>query len=218
MSYEQQRVEIINMCRQMEHLGFFIGTWGNVSMRVDEFILLTPSRVSYDCMKPEDLVLIDLQGNRIQGERTATSEKEVHRQIYLVRPEIGAVIHAHTKKAMAVSATHTREVPCMVEEMAQLLGGTIPVAKQYIPAKQHFELGKLAAETIGDKNGVILPNHGPVACGKDLEEAALVVKVMEKACEIYLSVLGKMAIQEIPQQFVESERYRYLHTYGKEKT
>lgn len=218
MRYEQERIEIIKICHMMQKMDFFIGTWGNVSMRMGEHILLTPSRVDYNVLQPQDMVLIDWDGNRVEGERTATSEKEVHRQIYRVRPDVNAIIHAHTKKAMAISTTPTREVPCMVEEMSQLLGGAIPIAGEYVPAEKHFELGEMAAKTIGDKSGVILKNHGSVACGKDMDEAVLVAKVIEKACDIYLSVLGKIAVQEIPLRYVESERYRFLHTYGKENT
>lgn len=218
MLYEKQRTEIIGVCLKMQELGFFLGTWGNVSVRVGEHILLTPSRVQYDFMQPQDMVVINTQGEKVEGDRNPTSEKEVHRQIYLAREDVGAVIHAHTVKAMAASASRIDEVPCMVEEMSQLLGGAIPLAEEYVPAQQHLELGVAAAKAIGDKNGVILKNHGPVACGRDLEEAVLVAKVIEKACEIYLSASAKHLVTEIPKRHVESERYRYLYTYGKEKT
>ena len=115
-------------------LTYFIGTWGNVSVRRGNHILLTPSRVDYETMKPEDIVVIDMRGNKIAGNRNATSEKEVHRQIYLVRDDIQAIIHAHTANAMAVSAMAEKEVPCLVEEMSQLLGGSIPITDGYIAA------------------------------------------------------------------------------------
>jgi L-fuculose-phosphate aldolase len=169
-------------------------------------------------MVPEDIVVIDMDGNKVEGGRNATSEKEVHRQIYLIREDVGAVIHAHTPKAMALSASKIREVPCIVEEMSQLLGGSIPLANEYVPAEQHLLLGRAAAEAIGDKNGVILRNHGPVSCGKDLDEAVLSARIMEKACAIYLLLLGQMSIREIPEKYIASERHRFLYTYGKENT
>lgn len=217
MLYRETRQEILKVCKEMVKAEYFLGTWGNVSVRIGNHILLTPSRVEYDSMQEEDFVVIDLQGNVVEGERTPTSEKEVHRQIYLVRDDVHSVIHAHTQKAMAVSALPISEIPCMVEEMSQSLGGKIPLSKQYIPAEQHQALGLGAAEVIGDKNGVILRNHGPVACGRTLEEAALMVKVMEKACTIYLDIINR-PIREIPNRFVESERYRFLYKYGHENT
>ena len=69
----------------------------------------------------------------------------MHRQIYVKRPDIGAVVHAHTKKCMAVSATEVREVPCITEEMSQLLGGAIPLTLGYVPAGEHAKLGEAAA-------------------------------------------------------------------------
>lgn len=219
MTYESERRCIIDTCLTMCDLGFFIGTWGNVSMRVGEHILLTPSRVDYQTMRPEDIVVIDLEGNQVEGARNPTSEKEVHRQIYVKRDDVNAIIHAHTALAMAVSSTNLRKVPCLVEEMSQLLGGGIPITEEYCPAQQHFELGKAAAAAIGMSNAVLLRNHGPVACGKDMENAVLATKVVEKSCRIFLSTYhGPMSQQEIPEEFVASEHYRYRFFYGKEKT
>lgn len=217
MLYREARQEILEVCKKMVKAEYFLGTWGNISMRIGDNILLTPSRVEYDTMKEEDFVVINLQGNTVEGERTPTSEKEVHRQIYLVRDDIRSVIHAHTQKAMAVSALPVMEVPCMVEEMSQIFGGKIPLSKQYIPAEQHQALGLSAAEVIGNRNGVILRNHGPVACGRTLKEAVLTLQVMEKTCTIYLDIINH-PMHEIPKCFIESERYRFLYKYGHEKT
>ena len=115
MLYEEARQEILDVCRRMVGKGYFLGTWGNVSVRIGNHIVLTPSKVEYGSMELEDFVVIDLEGNKVEGNRTPTSEKEVHRQIYLVRDDIKAVIHAHTQKAMAVSALPISSVPCMVD-------------------------------------------------------------------------------------------------------
>ena len=91
------------------------------------------------------------------------------------------------------------------------------MTKQYVPAEQHQRLGQAAADVIGDKNGVILRNHGPVACGRTMQEAKLAVKVIEKACSIYLDIHDKL-IKEIPAEFIGSERYRFLYKYVHENT
>ena len=216
MMYEQERRLIVDTCKYLQSIEFFLGTWGNVSIRRGNHILLTPSRVNYDIMTPGDIVIIDMDENKIEGDRNPTSEKEVHRQIYRVRDDLGAIIHAHTVYAMAASTMAIESVPCIVEEMSQLLGGSIPLAKLYVPAAQHAQLGLAAAEVIGDRSGVILRNHGPVSCGRNMEEAILVAKVIEKACKIFLEARGPLCA--IPEQYAQSERYRYLYTYGKEKT
>lgn len=74
-----------------------------------------------------------------------------------------------------------------------------------------------AAESIGNKGGVILRNHGSVACGRDLEEETLSVEVIEKACAVFLDIHSR-TIKEIPAQFIESERERFLYKYGYENT
>lgn len=218
MEYIDERLTIIDTCKKMCQYSYFIGTWGNVSIRVQNRILLTPSRVQYDIMKPEDIVVIDMDGNIVSGTRTPTSEKEVHRQIYLKRDDISCIIHAHTEKAMALSATTLNEVPCLVEEMSQLLGGSIPITDHYVPAEQHESLGKAAAAVIGDKYGCILRNHGSVGCGKNMDEAILSIRVVEKACSLYLDSYSTGCQLSIPQNYVESEHYRYLYKYGHEKT
>ena len=215
MMYIDIKCAIIDVCRKMVSEGYFIGTWGNVSAREGDHIILTPSRIEYDKMRPEDLVVIDLQGNILEGNRVPTSEKEVHRQIYLRRKDIRGIVHSHTEKAMSVSSMSIPSVPCVVEEMSQLLGGEIPVTDRYIPAEQHLELGLATADAIRDKKAVILRNHGGVACGKHLAEAVLATYVMEKACGIYLNIRDQ-AISIIPEQYVMSEHDRYLHRYGHE--
>lgn len=216
MMYEQERRLIVDTCKYLQSIEYFLGTWGNVSIRMGDHILLTPSRVNYDLMTPADIVIIDIDGNIIEGTRNPTSEKEVHRQIYRVRSDLGAIIHAHTPHAMAASTMAIEKVPCIVEEMSQLLGGSIPLAKTYVPAAEHAQLGLAAAEAIGDRSGVLLRNHGPVCCGRNMDEAILVAKVIEKSCRIFLQAKGPLCA--IPEAYAQSERYRYLYTYGKEKT
>jgi L-fuculose-phosphate aldolase len=213
----EERKCIIETCLILEKIQFVFGTWGNVSMRVGDKILLTPSKVSYSEMKPVDIVEIDLEGNKTKGLFNPTSEKEVHRNIYINRPEVKAVVHAHSQNCMAVSALDISEVPPLVEEMSQLIGGSIPITKTYISAEQHVELGKSVGSVISNRNGCIMRNHGGVACGRTMEEAILSARVLEKCCGIYLSIMNSK-IDAIPKKFVDSERYRYLYKYGNEKT
>lgn len=218
MNIKDIKQNIIGVCRYLEEKEFVVGTWGNVSVRLGERIILTPSRIGYDVMTADDLVTVDLEGNIIEGKHTPTSEKEVHRLIYRSREDVGAIIHCHSLYATAAACSGSERIPPLMEEMSQLLGGEIPVTKSYIPAEQHHALGLEAAAAIADKNAVLLKNHGPVCCGRDLSEALLVCKTAEKACSIFLSLSRDTAPVEIGDKFVQSERYRYLYKYGKEKT
>lgn len=218
MIYEQERCEIIAACKRMQALRYFLGTWGNVSVRIGDHILLTPSRINYDEMTPEDIVVINLDGGKVEGGRKPTSEKEVHRLIYGERDDIKGIVHCHSLHATAAACANFDRVPPLLEEMSQLLGGEIPVTKQYVPAEQHHELGLAAANVIADKSAVLLKNHGSVCCGRNLDEAILVSQVVEKVCQIFLLLNKDVTPAEIDDRFVKSERYRYLYKYGKENT
>ena len=218
MLYFEERQQIIQTCKKLQACEYFLGTWGNVSMRVGDHIILTPSKVEYDLLKEEDMVVISLDGNVVEGERTPTSEKEVHRAIYNIREDVGAVVHSHTLCCMAVSALASlKEVPALTEEMSQLLGGAIPLTKTYVAAGNHHALGEAAAASIGKAGGVILRNHGGVASGRNLDEAVLTAKVMEKSCRLYLMIRGTGDMQVIPEEYVQSENYRYHYAYGHEQ-
>jgi len=210
-----ERNAIIAACLELESIGFITGTWGNVSIRVDEGFLLTPSKVEYSILKPEDLVLVGLDGKKISGDRFPSSEKEVHRQIYIKRPDIGSVVHCHSTYATAVSAAGV-DIPPILEEVSQLVGDGVKCTKDYVRAGEHEKLGEQAAALIFDNKAVLLLNHGPVCCGKDLTEAMLCCKVVEKAATIYLALEKGLKAQVIPAEAVALEHDRYMNTYGKE--
>jgi L-fuculose-phosphate aldolase len=210
------RQQIIRSCLWLQERALVIGTWGNVSVRIGAHALVTPSRVDYLALTPDDFVVIDLDGNVVSGHRTPTSEKEVHRLIYRNRPDIGAIVHCHSEAACAVASTG-KGIPPLIEEMSQLLGGGIPCTRRYVPAGRHLALGEEAAKTIGTGSALLLRNHGPVCCGKDLDEALLVCLVVEKAARMYLSLGARMKPRPIPKEFVDQERDRFLYKYGKER-
>ena len=216
--YMKEREIIRDTCLHMQSIGYFLNTWGNISMRVGDHIVLTPSRVNYNEMVPEDLVVIDLDGNIIEGSRNPTSEKEVHRNIYVRRPDVKAVIHAHSPKAMACSVLEIPYVPCMVEEMSQLLKGHIPLTEEYVEASEHARLGRTAGAAIGESNGLLLRNHGSVGCGRDMAEAIVAVKVIEKACGIYLDITPEKKMRLIPEEGIKAGIDFYMNKYGRDKT
>ncbi|GHU13744.1 L-ribulose-5-phosphate 4-epimerase [Spirochaetia bacterium] len=207
--------QIIETCLWLQEKELVIGTWGNVSMRVDNSIVLTPSKISYDVLTPEDMVTIDYDGNVIDGHTSPTTEREVHRLIYIARPDVNAIVHYHPVYASAMCATG-EEIPPIFEEMTQLLGGSVPTTPEYIRAGMHEELGQAAAKYLGQKNAVLLRNHAPVCVGKDLEYAKIACLVLEKAASCYIALKNKFDIKVIPNEFVELEHHRFFHAYGKE--
>ena len=217
MEFLETRQAIIDACLWLEETGMVIGTWGNVSVRLpDDRIMLTPSKVDYKALKPEDMVIIDMDGHKLEGDRNPTSEMHVHRLIYVKRPDVGAVVHCHPVYASAMCAA-THGIPPIFEELSQMIGGEIPLTKEYVNAGQHLRLGEVTAEALGDKNAVRIRNHAPVCCGRDLKEALTCAQVTEKAAKCYLALKGGIEMTIIPEDMVASERHRFLYSYGNEK-
>ena len=214
MEYTKICGEILEACRDMERLGLVYGTWGNISVRFEDGLIMTPSRISYDVMVPGDMVHMDFEGNIKKGHRVPTSERDIHRLILKNRPDLGAVVHTHSPHACAAAAAGLM-LPPLIEEIAQLIGGAVPVTPHYIPGGNHLELAKLVVETLGGVNAVLIKNHGPVSCGASLSEALVCAQVTEKAAQMAL-LLPSPDSFAIPGAYVREERERFLHKYGKE--
>src|SRR4051794_16018341 len=208
--YRELKQAIIDTCLRLEVIGFVIGTYGNASARVPGGLIVTPSRVDYHTITPDDMVTVADDGHVLDGHRLPSSETSVHRLIYLARPDVGAVLHTHSFYATALSCLQV-DVPVIVEEQSQVVGDAIRCTA-YVPAGQHLKLGEEVARTLGKSNGVLLANHGVVACGRTVDEALFVAQVVERVAHMWL--LTRDAAVPIPQPFVDSERERWLYKYG----
>jgi L-ribulose-5-phosphate 4-epimerase len=203
--------ELIQICHRLVALGYLIGTYGNVSARVPGGLIVTPSRVDYADLTPEDMVTVSDEGVILAGTRLPSSELEVHRQIYLRRWDVNAVLHTHSLHATALSCCHDT-IPVIVEEQSQVVGGEIHCTR-YIPAGRQEELGEETARALGTSNAVLLANHGVVNCGRSLEEALFTSIVVERIAQMRLLTSAGASVP-IPPEHVASERDRFLHRYG----
>jgi L-fuculose-phosphate aldolase len=211
-------LKIIEGCKFLQRNKLVISTWGNISIRLDDNkMLLTPSAIQYELMKPEDLVVIDIEtGEKVMGSRVPSSEKELHRLILKNRPDVGAVVHNHSDYASAASVIK-HEIPVIDEEMAQVFGGSIPCTDAYVTAGNHAARAQKAVSALGNKaRGVLLCNHGIVLCGRTLEEGLNMSLIAEKAAKLYIHLLGQK-INVIDEESVRSENERFLYRYGTEK-
>ena len=103
------REAVIRTCLLMrDRLGYFVGTWGNISVRVEDGLLVTPSRMSYDAIAADDLVVVGWEGGVLRGHRVPTSEMELHRQVLRRRPDLGALVHSHSPWASVCAAPIAR--------------------------------------------------------------------------------------------------------------
>lgn len=210
--YLSLKLEMIEKCRPLEQMGYFVGTWGNISARVPEGFIVTPSRVQYSVIEPADFVTVSPEGTVVAGHRLPSSETEIHRVVLNKKGNVGAIIHSHSPNATAVSCLH-QSIPVFVEDMAQIIGGEVRCSS-YVPAGQHKKIAEQVGSTIGEENAMLLANHGVLCCGRDLDEALVANQILEKAALMMLAAGGREKVVPIPEEYVRSERHRFLRKYG----
>jgi L-fuculose-phosphate aldolase len=211
-NFQSIKAEIIEKCRLLEKLGYFLGTWGNISVRVPGGLIVTPSKVQYDVITTSDFVTVSKDGTVLAGHRLPSSEAEIHRALLNKKSNVGAAIHSHSPYATALSCLH-RPIPPFVEDLVQIIGGQVNCTR-YVPAGQHKKIAEEVANTIGEENAVLLANHGVICCGRDLAEAFVASQIVEKAALMMLAAGTLGQVIPIPEEFVKSERYRFLYKYG----
>ncbi|MHA2430588.1 MAG: NAD(P)-dependent oxidoreductase [Promethearchaeota archaeon] len=178
--------KILDTCKKLLDDGHVIGSAGNVSVRVnyddEELILITPSNVNYDIMKPNDILLIDFNGKVVQGVRNPSVEKHLHLGIYKAREDVNAIIHSHGIYSTILS-TLNLSLPPVMEELVPYLGGEIACAKYGEAGTE--DLAEIVLSNLEEKNAVILANHGSICCGSHLEGAYTVLQYLERGAKVY---------------------------------
>lgn len=180
---------VLETSKRMSDAGFVLGTWGNVSIRVNDKFVITPSGMAYSKMNPKDMVIVNIDGDVVEGKWKPSTETSLHATIYHARTDANAVLHTHSIFASAVAVTRS-VIPPIVEDLVQIVGGSVEVAPYALSGTQ--ELRQNVVELLSDRNAVLLANHGMVGIGKDVEEAWVVCEVVEKAARIlvYSKILG----------------------------
>ncbi|MHA1284495.1 MAG: NAD(P)-dependent oxidoreductase [Promethearchaeota archaeon] len=199
--------KIVDLCQKLLEEGHIVGSAGNVSIRVREndkqLILITPSNVNYKDMSANDILIIDINGNIIEGNRNPSIEKNMHLKVYKEREDINAIIHAHSIFSTILS-TLKYSIPPIIEELIPYVGGEIMVA-EYAEAGSE-ELAENVLKQLGDKNAVLLANHGNLCCGSHLEGAYTVLTYVERAAKIYYmaKIIGDPNL--LPEDTVDYEK------------
>ncbi len=173
---------LLATAKEMISCGLVEGTAGNVSARLpDGNIVLTPSSVDYDTMTLHDLVVTDIDGNVLAGERTPTSEKSLHLACLKKYSDIGAVIHCHAMFA-TMFAIVRQPIPCVIEEFDVYVGGDVPVADYKMTGSE--ELAEEVSKWVENRGAVLMANHGLLCVGKDAPDALKVAKLVERTAKI----------------------------------
>jgi L-fuculose-phosphate aldolase len=163
--------------------GLVAGTWGNVSARISGTAMaITPSGFDYRSMKTSDIVTVDLDTGRAAG-GTPSTERKLHAAIYRTRPEVMAIIHTHSMSASTVAAAR-REVPPILDDLAQIVGPTLRVADYALPGTK--KMGRTVLHALRSRMAALLANHGAVCLGRTMEEALTCARIVEKGCRAFI--------------------------------
>jgi L-fuculose-phosphate aldolase len=212
MKYQTMRREIALACLDMNRLGINQGTSGNISVRVPEGFLLTPSGISHDEMKPGDIVLMRPDASHV-GKRKPSSEWRFHHALMASRPAAGAVVHTHSMFATTLSCLGL-DIPALHYMIAAAGGNTIRCAPYATYGTQ--EIANNAVKALKGRNACLLANHGMIVVGPTLKRAMwLAVEVETLAAQYWRALqIGKPNILSKAEIDRVIDKFR---TYGQTK-
>ncbi len=204
--------------------GLVVYTWGNVSGvdRDKGLIVIKPSGVEYDELKPEDLVIVDFDNKIVEGKMNPSSDTKTHVELYKSFPTVGGIVHTHSSHAVGW-AQAGRDIPCYGTTHADYFYGSVPctrnLTKEEVDGDYELNTGKVIVETFKERNldplavpGVICRCHGPFTWGKDAAKAvyhAVVLEEMAKMAMYTITIDPKAA--EAPQYVLDKH---YLRKHG----
>jgi len=188
-------------------------TSGNVSGRDPKtnLVVIKPSGVSYDKLSPDNLVVVDLNGNIIEGQLRPSVDTATHLYIYRNMPDVMSVIHTHSTYASAFAAIG-KSIPVCLTAMADFFGCNIPIGNLVLIGEE--KIGKEIVNKIGNSKAIIMKNHGPFTIGKSVNEALKAAIFLEESAKtlIMAKILGEP--QSIPESIVDKLHKNYIEKYG----
>ena len=206
---------------QLPKHGLVVFTWGNVSGvdREKGLMVIKPSGVDYETMKPEDMVVMDLNGNRVEGKLRPSSDTPTHLELYKAFPEIGGIVHTHSAYATSW-AQAGRSIPCYGTTHADYIYGEVPcvrcLTKEEIDEAYETNTGKLivsefkrSKKEIMAVPAVLCKNHGPFTWGKDAKDAVHNAVVLEEVAKMaYRTESINSKVEPAPQELQDKHYYR----------
>lgn len=218
---EKLKQEVFEANMQLPKYGLVTFTWGNVSGidRESGLFVIKPSGVEYDVMTADDMVVIDMDGNRVEGRYKPSSDTATHLELYKAFPELGGIVHTHSPYATSW-AQAGRGIPCYGTTHADYMYGEIPCArclnKEEIEGAYEKNTGLLIVELFRELNkdplavpAVLCKNHGPFAWGKDAHEAVHNAVVLEEVAKMaYRAETINPRIQPAPQELQDKHYFR----------
>lgn len=202
--------DVCHHAKKMWEAELVVGSAGNVSRRIDaDRIAITPTAIPYETLAGEQIAVVDVaSGEAIEG--APSYELPMHLAVYRSRPEVAAIVHTHSTFVTALSVLR-RPLPPVIDEMVLYLGGAIEVTDYAFTGTD--AVGTNVVRTLGDRNAVLLANHGNVCVGRDLPQALHVALVMESCARIYVEALRLGTPVELPNEAVAAGRRMFEAKY-----
>ena len=182
MNYKKLLVEA---GQKMYNSHLTVETWGNISVcdRQENLVYITPSGMNYCTVTEDDMVIVNMKGEQMEGIRKPSIEKPMHIAVYNARPDVSAVIHAHPIYSTAFSSMGD-DIPLIHDEAAQTLGDTVRTAEYALPGSA--EIAENCIKALGSKaNACLLRSHGSICVGRNIENCFKVAMVLEMVAQIY---------------------------------
>jgi len=182
---ESYRKMVVDAGNTMVSMGLTVGTWGNVSIRDPEtgLIYIKPSGMPYDAITSDDIVVMNSDMEIVWGTRKPSIEFRFHISIMNARSDVHTVIHTHPIHSSAFAVTG-QDIPGISEDFVQIVGDKVINCTYALPGTP--ELARNVVEGLGDRNAVMVPNHGTICVGADVPSALKICHVVEKSAQIYL--------------------------------
>ena len=215
------RIDVAALHAELPRWGLVVWTAGNVSQRVrgeaadgsQDLLVIKPSGVTYDELTPESMVVCDLDGVLIDGDRSPSSDTAAHAYVYRHMNEVGGVVHTHSTYATAWAARR-EPIPCVLTMTADEFCGEIPIGPFALIGDD--SIGRGIVDTLKESRSpaVLMANHGPFTIGKDAKAAVkAAVMVEEVARTVHISrQLGEPVAME--KSDIDSLYARYQNVYG----
>lgn len=180
----EARRDIVEIGKRIWQRGYVAANDGNLSIRIGDRVLVTPTGVSKGFLRAEDLVVVGADGKKIAGGLEPTSELNMHLHVYSIRPDVEAVVHAHPPKATGFAVAGVPLAQCVLPEVILTLGD-VPLTDYATPSTE--EVAQAIDGYIRRFSALLLRNHGALTVGKDIQEAYYRMETVEHFAEITLA-------------------------------
>jgi L-fuculose-phosphate aldolase len=211
LTAQETKEQVLWAAKEMLRSNLVEGTAGNLGARLpDGNAVLTPSSLDYTDMTLDDLVVCDLDGNVLEGDRGPTTEKALHLGALRMHDDINATMHCHAKYATMFALTR-QSIPAVIEEFVVFVGGDVECADYKTTGTD--ELGEEVAKRVTDRSAVLMANHGLFAVGKDPKQVLHVAHLVERTAEIIWGARMIGEVVPIPEEV--NNTFAGYYRYGR---